>query len=165
MPAKLRKVLRRDVVTVREGRVLGRPADILMDPDRHEVALLVVSYGAVPDTALVVPASAVQSFEADRLAVESLDSLVVAGRDEKALAIVSRGFTFRKRPVLTSRGTSLGKIASVMIDDRGRVVEYRVRKGLLGYLRPTLKIAPSALGTPGGEVAVVREPPESSRSE
>lgn len=32
MPVKLRKVMKRDVVTVKEGRRLGRPEDLRIDP-------------------------------------------------------------------------------------------------------------------------------------
>ena len=50
MAITLKKLLRREVVALDSGRALGRPADILVDPERHRVAVIVVTKGALPET-------------------------------------------------------------------------------------------------------------------
>jgi len=59
---------------------------------------------------------------------------------------------------LSGEGRRLGRITSVLVDEDGHVTQYRVRKGLLGYLRPSLKVDPADLRTSGGEVVVVAGP-------
>lgn len=158
MSAKLKKIMRREVVTLSEGRRLGRPHDLLIDPEQHRIAVLVLSSGSVPDTSVIVRGSAVRSFESDTLAVESLDTLTIAACDEEILRLLNQGLRFRGRPLLGGGGRKLGRIVNVLVDERGSVTEYRVRKGILGFLRPATKIAPADLRTSGGEVAVLREP-------
>jgi hypothetical protein len=45
----------------------------------------------------------------------------------------------------------------IRLDEHGNVVEYRARRGLLGWSTPRAKIDPKRLGTAGGEMGVVRE--------
>lgn len=158
MAVKLKKVAKRQIVTLAEGRKLGKPADILVDPDRHVVAFLVVTAGAVPETSVVVGAGDVQSFESDTLAIQSLSSLEVAAADDAALALLHNGLRLRGQPVLGAGGMKLGRISRVLVDERGNVVEYRVRKRPFGFFRPSLKLSPEALRTSGGEMAVVAGP-------
>lgn len=160
MPAKLRKVAKRTVVTLEEGRRLGRPLDILVDPEEHRIAYLVLASGEAPEASTIVRADAVQTFASDTLPVESLAALQVAAPDERALRLLVHGIRLRGHPLLSGAGQKLGKITSVVVDEKGAVVQYRARKGILGYLRPSLKIAPSALRTSGGEMAVLEGDPK-----
>lgn len=156
MPSKLKSIRKRDAVTVAEGREVGRPADVLIDPERHEVSIVVLTRGALPDTSVIVHADRVRSFDSDTLAIEDLDSLKIAARDDEALTLMRRGLEFQGRPLLTSEGRRLGKIRQVVVDQEGRVIAYHVRRGLLGWLQPALRIEPVDLGTSGGEIAVTR---------
>jgi uncharacterized protein YrrD len=158
MPKKLRKIERLEVVTLAEGRQLGRPADILVDPAQHRVAAIVLSFGPVAETSVIVPAEDIPSFESDTLAVGSLAALKVAAHDEAALQLLTRGLRLKGRPVLSAQGEQLGRIRAALVDARGVVTEYRVRKGVLGYLRPALRVDPAGLRTSGGEMAVVSGP-------
>ena len=72
MAIKLRKLLKREVFVLAEGRSLGRPAELLVDPETDRVTLIVLSTGAVPELSVVAPARAVQSFESDTLALAGL---------------------------------------------------------------------------------------------
>ncbi len=156
MPSRLKAIRRRDAVTIAEGREVGRPVDVLIDPERHEVSVIVLTRGALPDTSVIVHAGNIRSFDSDTLAIEDLDSLKIAARDEEALALIRRGLEFQGRSLLTSHGRKLGKIRQVIVDDDGKVLEYHVRRGLLGWLQPALRIAPADLGTSGGEIAITR---------
>jgi len=155
---KLKKIERLQVVTLAEGRQLGRPGDLLVDPERHRVAVVVLTAGLVPETSVIVSADDVQSFESDTLAIESLAALKVAAHDEAALTLLARGLRLKGQPVLSARGEQLGRIRTVLVDARGVVTEYRVRKGLLGFFRRALRVDPATLRTAGGEMAVVGPP-------
>lgn len=155
MATTLRKLLRRQVVALDTGRALGRPAAVVIDPDRHRVGVVVITRGSLPETSVVVHARHIQSFDADTLAVDGLAALTVAVHDEEAFDLVRRGLELRGRPVLNAEGRRLGRISSVLVDADGRVTQYRVRRGFLGYFRPSLKVSPEELRTTGGEMAVV----------
>lgn len=157
MASTLKSALKRDVVTLAEGRNLGRPTDILIDPARHVASLVVLAKGNVPDSTLFVPAGSVRSFDTDTLAVESLDALRIAATDQQALALLEAGIRFRGRPLIDSQGRKLGKIVRVQLDEHGNVLQYVARNGLLGWLKPRTKITPARLGTAGREMAVMRE--------
>ena len=43
---------------------------------------------------------------------------------------------------MSATGHKLGRIASVLVDSDGRVTEYRLRKGLRGWLWPAVKVTP-----------------------
>lgn len=154
MATKVGKILKRSVVTVEEGRDLGTPTDMRIDPDEHRIRLVVLAAGTVPDSALVVHSESVRSFEADKLAIDNLDALKVAAKDEDALALLNTGLDFKNREVMTARGDRLGKIKSVLVDENGVVTQYRLRKGVRGILLPAVRVTPADLGTSGGEVAV-----------
>jgi sporulation protein YlmC with PRC-barrel domain len=153
----LKSCLKRDVVTIAEGRNLGRPTDIFIDPEEHAASLVVLARGNVPDSTLFVAASVVRSFDTDTLAIDSLDSLQIAATDDDALALLEKGLRFRGHPLIDSQGRKLGKIVNIRIDERGKVVQYVARRGLLGWVKPRIKIEPNQLGTAGGEMGVVRE--------
>lgn len=157
MSSTLKSCLKRDVVTLEEGRNLGRPTDILIDPERHAASLVVLARGNVPDSTLFVAASVVRSFDTDTLAIDSLDSLRIAATDDAALALLEKGLKFLGQPLIDSQGRKLGKIVQVRLDERGNVVQYVARHGVLGWVKPRSKITPDRLGTAGGEMAVMRE--------
>jgi len=152
----LKSCLKRDVVTIAEGRNLGQPTDIFIDPEEHAASLVVLARGNVPDSTLFVAASAVRSFDTDTLAIDSLDSLQIAATNDEALSLLERALDFRGRPLIDSQGRKLGKIVKVRLDERGKVVEYVARRGLLGWVKPRNHIDPRQLGTAGGEMAVVQ---------
>jgi PRC-barrel domain protein len=100
----------------------------------------------------------VRSFDTDTLAIESLDSLKIAAADPAALELLARGRDFRGQPLIDARGTKLGKVVQIRLDEHGRVVEYRARRGPLGWLKPATKIKPAQLRTGGGDIGVVHAP-------
>ena len=158
VPTKLQKIGKRTVVALDEGRRLGRPLDILVDPDAHRIAFVVLASGEVRETAVIVRSEDVQTFGGDTLPIESIALLEIAAHDERAMALLANGFHMRGQPVLSAAGQQLGRIASILVNETGEVTEYRVRKGFLGRFKPSLKIEPSSLRTMGGETAVLSNP-------
>ena len=154
MAVKVKKVLKKEIVTVAEGRTLGQMVDLRIDPDAHRISILILAAGSVHDSSIVIHGRSVRSFDADRIAIDDLDALKIAARDSEALPILSRGIQFRGREVISSSGEKLGKVKEVMVDAQGVVTEYRLRKGLRGVLWPAAKVSPAELGSVRGEVAV-----------
>ena len=157
LAVKLKTILKRDVVTLAEGRNLGPPTDVLIDPARHAASLVVLARGRAPESTLFVAAEEVRSFDTDTLAIDSVGSLKIAATDPAALALLARGLDFRGHPLIDGRGRKLGKVVQIRFEEDGRVAEYRVRRGLLGRLKPATKIRPAQLRTSGGEMGVLHE--------
>jgi sporulation protein YlmC with PRC-barrel domain len=154
MATRLTKLLRREVVSIADGRKLGLPVRIVIDPNQHRIAAVVMTSSAVPELCVYFRPSAVVSFDSDTLAVESLTHLRVAANDEYVLELLGRR-RIHERKALSSQGAELGHITDAVFDERGDVLEYRIRRNRLGRFRPRLKIPPDALTAPAGHLAVV----------
>jgi hypothetical protein len=137
-----------------EGRNLGPPNRILIDPVRHRVAAVVMVSHPVRELSVYFRASAVASFDNDSLAVEALSHLHVAPADEFVLALLAER-RLHDRSVFSSEGREMGHIADATFDAEGNVLEYWVRRKRLGLARPRLKIHPDAMTAPPGHLAIV----------
>lgn len=155
MATRISKLLKRDVVAILEGRTLGRPANVLIDPDQQRIAAVVLVAAQIPELSVAVRSSAILSFGTDTIAIEAMSSLRVAAHDELVLGLLAHGGNVRGREVLSGAGEKLGRIRDVVVDDAGDVTEYRIRKHRLGLFRPLLKVSPDVLRAPTGQVAVV----------
>lgn len=153
---RLKHLLKVDIVARDAGLNIGRPSDILVDPETHRAALMVLSYGKVPETSVVFPASAVASFSGDALTIPDLATLHLALRDDLSMSQLQRGIRIRGRTVFTAAGKHLGSVAAIEVDGEGKVVEYRIRQPRLGLLRPTLPLKPADVGALGENVVVTR---------
>jgi uncharacterized protein YrrD len=151
---RLREFLKRDVVALAEGLRLGRPDEILIDPATHGIEVIVLQRGAVAETSLICRRDAIQSFGEAVLPLRGLADLAIAHHDPDALDLMSQGIKLKGRPMLDSHGRQLGRIVAVEVDSQGAVVEYRIRRGLLGWLRPPEAIPAALLHTLGQDVAV-----------
>lgn len=154
MATRLTRLLKKDVVALAEGRNLGPPNRIVIDPVHHRVAAVVMVANPVRELSVYFRPSAVVSFDSDTLAVEALTYLHVAGTDEFVLGLLAER-RIHDRPVLSSEGRELGQITDATLDAEGNVLEYWIRRKRLGLVRPQLKIHPDTVTAPPGYLAVV----------
>lgn len=154
--AQLRRLLRREILAVDSGREIGRPSDFLVDPKKHEVALVVLSYGSIPETAVVAPATAVESFDTDALALDSIESLQLAVHDKHLLEQLEQGIQLRHRLVFSHEGSRIGTIVAIDVDAKGHVVEYRLRRPRFGLFRPRFSLKPAQIDRLGADVVVTK---------
>jgi uncharacterized protein YrrD len=154
MATRLTRLLKKDVVAMAEGRNLGPPNRILIDPVRHRVAAVVMVSHPVRELSVYFRASAVVSFDSDTLAVEALSHLHVAAADEFVLGLLAQR-RMHDRSVVSSEGREMGHITEATFDAEGNVLEYWVRRKRFGRVRPRLKIHPDALTAAAGHLAVV----------
>jgi sporulation protein YlmC with PRC-barrel domain len=153
----LKDIEKRHIMVLDRGICLGRPADILLDTDKHRIAALVLTKTQRPEVWTVIPARAVHDFDADDLTIDSLNSVGLAFDDENLLHLAVGAKGLKGRPVLTRGGRNLGKVARVIVDELGRVREYHLRRGLLGLIGRTHRIGAEDLGAVGEDFAVLAE--------
>lgn len=152
---KLKSLLKRQILARDVGREIGKPEDILVDPESHRVSLVVLSYGEMPETSVVLPAEAVGVFDTDVMTISSLDDLHLAVHEKVLLSKLEAGLKLHKRSVFTVDGSRLGTLDGIDIDRNGRVEMYHIRKTRLGLIRPRLHVTPAEISGLGTEVAVV----------
>ena len=72
MATRISKLLKRDVAAILEGRTLGRPANVLIDPDHQRIAAVVLVATQIPELSVAVRSSAILSFGTDTIAIEAM---------------------------------------------------------------------------------------------
>ncbi len=166
MPRTIRQSLKYDVFAIEQGIRLGRPQDMLIDPEKHRVAVVLLVHKGLPQVATVIRAEEVGSFAEDTLPVPGLSSVHLAYQLPGSVELLERGLHFRGRDVITDAGHNFGRIIDVLLDDDGRVIHYRVAKGLLRrLLRLTKPVTPSQIQTSGEHVAVIQSDAEPESDE
>ncbi len=150
----LKSLTKKPVYDVESGVVVGKPEDVLVDPKKHRIGLIVLSYGELPETSVVCDVSAVGQFGNDSLTIPSLEKLHLAVHDKSSLDELARGISLRKRTVMTPDGKTLGKIVQTEIDNEGNVITYRLRRPRFGMLRPTFAMKPEEISRLGDGVII-----------
>lgn len=151
---RLSALTKREILATGEGKTIGRPVDILVDPSRHQVSLVVMSVGVVPELSVVIPAAAIGKFDQDALTVPSLKDAHLAVHSESLVSALEAGLQLKRRTVFTKDGQRLGSIDGIDVDGAGNVTSYRVRKPRLGLIRRRLALSPADVSGLGAEFAV-----------
>jgi uncharacterized protein YrrD len=152
---KLKTLLKHQILARDVGREIGKPEDVLVDPETHRVSLILLNYGEMPETSVVLPAEAVGIFDTDAMTIASLDDLHLAIHEKVLLSKLEAGLKLRRRSVFTVEGTRLGKLDGIDVDRDGKVEMYHIRKPRFGLIRPRRHVTPSEISGLGKEVAVV----------
>lgn len=156
---KVRQFTKRSAIARAEGRDIGHPADVLVDLDKHKVALVVFAWGKIPELSVVCAPKDIESFGNVAISVKSIESLHLAIHDKQSLENLQEGLTIRGRPVYSKDGVLLGRISAVLIDENGAVVEYRSRypwyKG--GWFRGETTYLPAELESLGVDAVVTKK--------
>jgi uncharacterized protein YrrD len=161
MTRTLQDCLKCEVIASEEGLSLGRPRDMLIDPEQHRIAVVVLATTPVLQLTTVFAASRVSSFAEDRLAIGGLSDVQLAYQAPDLLTIIERGLHFRGRDVVTPEGRNMGRIVKILVDEKGQVTEYHVAKGFLRRVfRRTQTLNPSQLITSGAGIAVAEGHPK-----
>ncbi len=151
----LKSLTKKPIYAIDPGIEIGKATDILVDPETHKIALVVLSYGDIPETSVVCEAESIGEFGNTNLTIEGLSKLHLAVHDKASLDDLERGISLRKRTVMTPEGQTLGSISRTEVDERGNVLQYRLRKPRFGLLRPTFALKPEEVQKLGHGVVVV----------
>lgn len=160
----LRALTKKPIYDVETGVVVGKPEDILVDPKKHKIGLVVLSYGELPETSVVCDVTAIGQFGNDSLTIPSLEKLHLAVHDKSSLDELARGISLRKRTVMSPDGQTIGKIVATEIDNEGNVIQYRLRRPRLGMLRPSFAMKPEEISRLGeGVIIAGKSTPRTTR--
>lgn len=141
------------IVTVAEGRRIGRVNGVELDTGEHRVRFLCYDGEHLVDG--VVPWERVRSIRGDAVTVDSISAIA-----EHVPAELGDRLTLRvgDRPVVTEDGNHLGTITGYDIDDiSGRVLCYRIgARGLIARLtHRELSFPPESVRAFGRDAIIV----------
>lgn len=116
------------VVSIDEGRMLGRIQDLLMDPQLEQVTgLLMGSQGLIKRKALFIPRDAVVVLGVDAVLVKGSNVIT----DDQVLPAAKAWMRRDKlagREVDTPGGTRLGVLGDVVVDDDGTISAFALSR-------------------------------------
>lgn len=116
------------IISVADGRILGRSKDTFIDPDlRTLTGLFVGSEGVIRRKSLVIAREDVNLFGIDVILVKNAevitnDKVLLAAKEWKRLKDV------QGREVRTPGGTKLGVIGDVVLDETGDIVGFSLSR-------------------------------------
>lgn len=150
----LKDVLRRNVIAMSDGLIIGRPSDVLIDTHRHRIGLIVLEAGKTFETCVICSPDEIASFEEDTLALNGLSSLKLGCTDQPTLDLLREGIRMKGRTVISREGHILGRIVGAEVDSRGNIIEYRMRRGFFGWLKRAQVVMPGDIAGAGADTAV-----------
>lgn len=153
----LKSLTKKELYALDPGISVGKPVDILVDPEKHTVALVVLGYGYLSETSVVCEAEAVGEFGNETLTIADLHKLHLAVNDSASLDELKDGISLRKRTVMSPDGATIGTITATEIDNKGKVLQYRLRKPRFGLLRPRFVLKPAEIDRLSGASVVASE--------
>jgi uncharacterized protein YrrD len=118
----------RPIVTLQHGEIIGKVKDILIDPDQYEIAALVLPGKLFSRKTMVLPRHQVHVFGRDVILVKSNEAMPRDNTLENVSSLVAVLKQMKGRAVVTEDGERIGIVDDVLIDEKGRVVSYALRR-------------------------------------
>jgi uncharacterized protein YrrD len=126
---KSKHIIGKPLVTIQHGEIIGRVKDVLIDPERYEVAALVVPGKLLSRKTMVLPRSQVHVFGADVILVKSNEVMVRDDTLENVSSLIAARRQLKGQAVVTEQGLRVGIVDDLYIDEGGRVVSKRIPLG------------------------------------
>ena len=86
----------------------------------------------------------------------TLQSIHLAFQDAEILKLIRSGIRLKGHTVLTQEGRKLGRITDADLDEEGKVVDYLVKKGILGWFGRKQSLSPEELQNVGVDLAIAK---------
>ena len=129
------------IVALDNGERLGRVDDLFFSPNGGGLEALLIDVGGIFSKPSLLSMAQISSIGPDAVVVADREALIKNGRMADDGNAVRAG-EVEDRPVLTTGGTVVGKVADVMLDtDERRVVGFSLATGVVGdtlHGRPSL---------------------------
>jgi sporulation protein YlmC with PRC-barrel domain len=113
------------VISMDEGIVVAKMADVVVDPQTLKVAALVISKGGLLGREIeYVPSTEVKVWGQDVILISRKDAGVAEADMPSLDRLLRVSDQIRGRDVINQGGTRLGRLADVLIDEKGALVGY-----------------------------------------
>lgn len=110
------------LISVADGRILGRAKDVFVDPELNNlVGLFVGTEGVIRRRTQVIPSADVVLYGIDVILVKDSE-VIVNDKDLPEAKAWQRLKDLQGREVLTPGGTKLGSVGDVILDETGSII-------------------------------------------
>ena len=153
---KSRELIGKPMVTIQHGEMIGKVRDVLIDPDRYEIAALVLPGKLFSRKTMVLPRHQVHVFGIDVILVKSNEAMPRDDTLENVSSLLAVAKQMKGQEVVTEQGLRIGEVDDVLIDEKGRVVSYALKKiSVEGPIAESKRIPLSFTRTLGPDVIIV----------
>ena len=125
---KSKHIIGKPLVTIQHGEIIGKVKDVLIDPDRYEVAALVLPRKLFSRKTMVLPRHQVHVFGEDVILIKSNEVMIRDDTLENVSSLVAVRKQLKGQGVVTEEGVRIGIVDDLWIDEEGRVVSYALSK-------------------------------------
>jgi uncharacterized protein YrrD len=151
---KAADLIKKQLVQVDSGNIVGSIADLLIDPEAGRLAAVVTTTGRWRETTLI---------PWDQIVVSTGDVVLIAAGVEpqpasavpRLQALLERKIHHSGTPVLTEKGTRVGTVGELLIDSAGAIQAYTINRGFLGSERLFVTVA--GVASIGADALLVHE--------
>ena len=151
-----RDLIGRLIVTVTHGEIVGKVKDVLIDPDRFEIAALVLPGKGFRREPMVIPRSIVHVFGQDVILVKSNEAMPRDNTLQGVASLIAVTGQMKGRQIATERGVRVGLLNDVLVDENGKVVGYDLSKVYIeGPVRESKTIPFQATRSVGPDLIIV----------
>jgi sporulation protein YlmC with PRC-barrel domain len=153
---KSRELVGKPIVTIQHGKIVGKVRDVLIDPERYEIAALVLPGRLLSRKTMIMPRHQVHVFGEDVILVKSDEAMPRDDTLEKVASLIAVSKQMRGQEIVTEKGARIGIVDDVMIDEQGRVISYALsRVTAEGPVAANKRIPLSYTRTLGPDVIIV----------
>jgi uncharacterized protein YrrD len=147
------------VISLANGQVIGHVEDLLFDPEKRSVAILVTNRGGMLNRRTEgIRVGAIQSWGENAVMVEGTEVIQDIEEDENNDRWISLFDGIRGRYIVTADGTRVGQVKDVYLDRSGNLVAYRMgRVDLEDAVDDTKRIDAALTRTLGKDVIVIEQ--------
>lgn len=161
---KSRQYLSLPVVSLEEGKEIGRIRGLVVNPNSGEIAALLVQRGTLFAEQKVIPYPRVVSVGNNALTIQKVSSAERIASLPEILNLVKENVQLKGARVITENGTALGYVTEFIIDpSTGKIAAYEISGKNPEFLWKGKAILPAEeVRTIGKDVLVVRQGAEES---
>jgi uncharacterized protein YrrD len=123
-----RDLIGKPIVTVMHGEIVGKVKDVLIDPERFEIAALVLPGKMFSRETTILPRSVVHVFGKDVILVKSNEAMSRDDTLDGVASLIAVSAQMKGRPIATEKGVRVGILNDVLVDESGKVVAYDLAK-------------------------------------
>ena len=125
---KSRDLIGRLIITVTRGEIVGKVKDVLIDPEKWEIAALVLPGKAFRKETNIIPRGVVHLFGRDVVLVKSNEAMPRDDTLEHVASLIAVSGEMKGRQIATEKGVRVGVLNDLFVDEAGKVVAYDLAK-------------------------------------
>ena len=151
---KAADLIKKQLVQLDTGNIVGSIADLLIDPEAGRLAAVVATTGRWRETT-VIPWEQIVVSTGDVVLIAAGVEPQPASAVPRLQALLERKIHLSGTPVLTEKGSRVGTVGELLIDSDGAIQAYTINRGFLGSER--LFVAVAGVVSIGADALLVHE--------